>query len=118
MSAPTGERRAHARRQFAEGGSNPLIATLGLVPRAAILCDVGPGGIGLLTTLPPPLGAVVPVWLARPAGTPSILLLATIVYLEPTAEGLFRIGLSCREESIATLHAFLEELPLPGWVLL
>jgi hypothetical protein len=111
------ERRANARQRFTIQGSNPPIATLGLVPRAALICDLGPGGIGLLTTLAPPVGAIVPVWLPGPPGLPSSLILGTIVHTAPTDEGLHRVGLTCREESAAVLAALLAQWHALGWTM-
>jgi hypothetical protein len=75
-----------------------VVATLGVVPRAALLCDLAPGGVGLLTTDPPPVGCVVPVWLAVPAGAPSRLVLLRVVHTSSEGADLYRIGLSCLDE--------------------
>jgi hypothetical protein len=115
VPAAAEERRANARHRFTIQGSCPPIATLGLVPRAALICDLGTGGIGLLTTLAPPLGAIVPVWLPGPPGMPSILILGTIVHEARTDEGLSRVGLTCREESAAALSSLLAQWQVLGW---
>ena len=94
------ERRSHPRRLFAATGSNPLIATLGVLPRAALVCDISPAGLGLLTTFAPPVGAILPVWLATSPGEPSALLLATVVHVQPpSSDGLYRMGVSCHDDS-------------------
>jgi hypothetical protein len=115
VSAAAEERRANARHRFAIQGSNPPIATLGLLPRAALICDLGSSGIGLLTTLAPPLGAIVPVWLPGPPGSPSSLVLGTIVHTSLMTEGLYRVGLTCREESAGVLVALLDQWHNLGW---
>jgi hypothetical protein len=94
------ERRSHPRRQLVTSGSNPLIATLGVLPRAALVCDISPQGLGLLTTFAPPVGAILPVWLPGPPGQPSGLILATVVHVqEPASDGLYRVGIACHDES-------------------
>jgi hypothetical protein len=113
----TVERRAEARSRLAQEDCPP-VATLGLVPRAALVCDISGAGLGLLTTVAPPEGAVVPVWLPGPPGTASELLLATVVYARPAGHGLYRVGLACREESRPQLRHFVERLPGLGWAVL
>lgn len=93
------ERRAHLRHTFVTTGSNPVVATIGVVPRAALLSDLSPAGVGLLTTDPPPVGSVVPVWLALPIGAPSRLVLLRVVYTEVETSDLHRLGLCCLDDT-------------------
>jgi hypothetical protein len=95
------ETRIWARRGFSMEGSNPLIATVGIYTRCAFVHDLSEGGIGLLITDPPPVGAVVPVWLPRPDGGPSTLLLVAIVHSSPQADGLHRVGGTLIDEASA-----------------
>lgn len=76
-----------------------MVATVGVVPRAAFVCDLSVGGIALLTTDPPPVGSVVPLWLAIPPGSNSRFVLLRVIYSQPLAEGLHRIGLCCLDDS-------------------
>jgi hypothetical protein len=106
---PSDERRAHLRYTFVTTGSNPVVATIGVVPRAALLSDLCPAGVGLLTTDPPPIGSVVPVWLALPIGAPSRLVLLRVVYAEAETADLHRLGLcSLDDTSSAVLRDLLE----------
>jgi hypothetical protein len=87
------ERRVHTRHVFARPGSNPLVATLGVCPRCALVYDLSHGGISLLTAEePPPAGSVVPVWLPAPDGRPSCLLLVSLLYSVAEGRNLFRVG--------------------------
>jgi hypothetical protein len=100
VSGETSERRSHPRQPLATNGSNPLIATLGVLPRAALICDLSAGGLGLLTTFAPPQGAILPVWLPGPPGEPSRLILATVIHVQPpTGDGLYRVGIACHEDT-------------------
>jgi hypothetical protein len=93
------DRRSYARHPIATTGSNPLIATVGLLPRAVLVCDISPVGIGLLAAFSPPLGAVLPIWLPSPPGQPSGLVLARVVHVQPpNPDNLHRIGLFCADE--------------------
>jgi hypothetical protein len=93
------ERRSHPRQQVTIRGSNPLIVTLGVLPRAALIHDLCPDGLGLLTTFAPPIGAIVPVWAPSSPGEPSALILAVVIHVqEPTGDGLYRVGLACHDE--------------------
>jgi hypothetical protein len=103
VSSAHPERRVHSRRPFLTTGSNPVVATIGILPRAALVCDLSVGGIGLLVTDPPPVGSIVPVWLAVPPGSPSRLLLVRVVYVQEEANELFRLGLSCLDEAAAII---------------
>jgi hypothetical protein len=93
------DRRSRPRRLFATSGSNPVVATIGVVPRAAFLCDLGPGGVALLTTDPPAVGSVVPVWLALPVGAPSQIVLLRVVYAQAQGPDLHRLGLCGVDEA-------------------
>jgi hypothetical protein len=110
------ERRSAQRRSFATNGSNPVVATVGLVPRAAFLADLSTGGAGLVTTDPPPVGSIVPLWLAIPPGSLSRLVLVRVVYSLPVSEDLHRVGLACLDEAGANLFRELlaQEPPAPG----
>jgi hypothetical protein len=116
VSAPTGERRFHSRHRFALGGFDPPIATVGLVPRAALVTDLSPTGVGLLTTQPPPIGSIVPVKLAGPPGLPSCLILGEIVHHSLEPDGLFRVGVSCLEESLNVLRTLIDQMIEVGWI--
>ncbi len=116
MSAPSGERRIYDRHRFAAGGLDPPLATVGLVPRAALISDLSPSGVGLITTQPPPIGALVPVYMSGPPGMPSSVILGTIAYTTPEPDGLFRIGVICLEECLGVLRALIDQLVLVGWI--
>ena len=99
MNGLPSERRLQPRRQVMTGGSNPLIATLGVLPRAALICNLSTCGLGLLTTFAPPEGAILPVWLPGPPGQPSGLILGTVIHVQqPAADGLYRVGIACHDE--------------------
>jgi hypothetical protein len=109
---PSDERRAHPRLTFVTTGSNPVVATIWVVPRAALLSDLCPDGVGLLTTDPPPVGSVVPVWLALPIGAPSRLVLLRVVYAEAETTDLHRLGLCCLDDtSGAVLRGLMDAAP-------
>jgi hypothetical protein len=86
------ERRAAVRHLFAGPGSNPLVATVGLQARCALVHDLSANGIGLLTTQSFSPGALIPVWLPGRHGQPSPLLLVCVVHSAPVRPGLYRIG--------------------------
>jgi hypothetical protein len=92
-------------------GSNPVIVTAGLLPRAALLCDVSGLGLGLVTTFAPPVGSVLPVWLPGRPGEPSELMLVNVVHVRPTSDSLYHVGTSCHDEaSSAALRQFVARL--------
>src|SRR5262249_38212076 len=68
-SAPQ-ERRTSPRHAFATSGSNPVVATVGLVPRAAFVADLSSGGAGRLPPPPPPRGGIVPLCPGTPPRPP------------------------------------------------
>ncbi len=98
------------------GGLDPPIATVGLIPRAALVYDLSPNGVGLLTTQPPPVGAIVPVKLAGPPGLSSCLILGEIVHNSPETDGLFRVGVVCLEESLGALRTLIDRMTEVGWI--
>lgn len=118
MDPGPNERRRQPRRSISTTGSNPVVATMGIVPRAALVCDLSPEGIGLVTTDPPPVGSIVPVWLAIPPGNPSTLLLGRVIYVRATSPDLHRVGLSWLDDSgqttLVELLARLSVDPDPG----
>lgn len=89
------DRRSHPRRSLPTADSNPLVATVGLLPRTAIVCDVSARGIGVLLTDPPAPGTLVPVWLPGVIGEPSLMLLAQVAHVSADSGPLFRVGLAC-----------------------
>jgi hypothetical protein len=118
VTASPPERRAHVRYQFATSSSNPPLATIGVIPRAALIANLSATGLGLLTTVSPPIGAIVPVWLPGPPGLPSSLILATIIHVTPDGALLHQVGLACREESLGVLGDVLDRFPTLGWTAL
>jgi hypothetical protein len=77
---------------------------MGILPRAALVRDIGAEGLGLLTTFAPPVGAVLPVWLPAPPGQPSHLLLATVIHVQPPSpDNLYQVGISCRDDTARTV---------------
>jgi hypothetical protein len=109
------ERRAHPRHRLATTGSNPLVATVGIWPRCALVYDLSLGGISLLITQPPPVGSVVPVWLAGAHPPPATPLLVTIIYLLPHGDNLYRVGGQFLDESSAeVIRAHLPAGPTGG----
>jgi hypothetical protein len=100
-SQSAAERRIWPRHVFDDGGSNLPVATVGVYPRCAFVQDLSPGGISLLTTEPPPLGAVVPVWLPGRQNDPAPMLLVSVVHVAPHSEGLFRVGGELVDEASA-----------------
>jgi hypothetical protein len=99
VSGSPSERRSHPRRPITTDGSNPVIATIGILPRAALLCDLSAGGLSLLTTYSPPVGALLPIWLPGPPGQMSGLVLGTVVHVQPPADdGLYVVGVACQDE--------------------
>ena len=113
MGGPSPERRSQQRRHLATNGSNPVIATVGILPRAALVSDLSDEGLGLLTTFAPPLGAILPVWLPAPPGQPSHFLLATVVHVQsPSPDNLFQVGITCHDDAgRAILRELLARLP-------
>jgi hypothetical protein len=105
------ERRGHARRRLQTAGSNPTIATVGVVPRAALVVDVSPTGLGLLTTFAPLVGSILPVWLPGAPGEASSLVLAHVIHVQPPTENLYRVGAACSDEaSTSVLRALYDRL--------
>ena len=84
-------------------GSNPIIVTAGVLPRAALVSDVSPMGLGILTTFAPPVGSVVPVWLPGPPGESSKLILVSVIHVQPTSDSLYHVGTMCHDEASAAL---------------
>jgi len=93
------ERRIQPRFIIGPFGSSPLLATLGIVPRTALLCDASKTGLGVLCADPPFVGSLVPVWLAGSPGEASKLLLMRAVYSILLSPGLFRVGLVILDEA-------------------
>jgi|SRR5262245_39197227 len=104
MEAPP-ERRGSRRHRFDPASSNPAQATIGLIPRAALACDLSPTGVGVLTTDAPPVGAVVPIWLASEPGTTPCLVLTRVANTQAVSPGLFRVGLTGADEGEAAVLA-------------
>lgn len=114
MPSDAVERRLHTRHRVALHGSNPVVATFGVLPRAAFVHDLSATGIAVLTTEPPPVGSVVPIWLPRAHGEASQLALARVAYAEPVDRGLHRVGMASLDESSSALLATLvRELTQP-----
>ncbi len=104
MSGLPSDRRSHPRQSIANTGSNPVIATVGILPRAALVYDLTPNGLGLLTTFAPPVGALLPVWLPGPPGQPSNLVLVTVIHVQPPgSDGLFQMGVVCHDDNGRTV---------------
>jgi hypothetical protein len=76
-----------------------------VVPRAAFVSDLSAGGAGLLTTDPPPVDSIVPLWLAVPPGSLSRLVLVRVVHSSALPDGLHRIGLACLDEAGSSLFS-------------
>lgn len=111
MSSYPPDRRAHERRPFATEGSNPLVATVGVVPRAAFVCDLSAAGLAMLTTDPPPVGSVVPVWLAVSPSRESQLVLVRVIDVTAVSTELHRVGAESVEEAgAAVLQQVLAEV--------
>src|SRR3954447_26324590 len=89
------ERRHEFRRPIATTGSNPVIVTAGVLPRAALLSDLSPLGLGLVTTFAPPVGSVLPVWLPGRPGETSNLVLVNVIHVRPSSDSLFQLGVAC-----------------------
>src|SRR5262245_50509080 len=99
MAPDPPERRHMPRHAFATDGSNPVVVTLGVVPRAAFVCDLSATGLAVLTIDPPPMGSIVPLWLATTPGAPSRLMLVRVIHIQVVSEDLHRLGLACLDES-------------------
>ena len=111
MSRPASERRNELRRRLTMAGSNPVIVTAGVLPRAALLSDVSSLGLGMLTTFAPPVGSVLPVWLPGRPGEPSDLALVDVIHVRPSTASLYHVGTACHDEgSVATLRDFVTRL--------
>src|SRR5262245_22773743 len=111
VTRSTSERRNELRHRLAMTGSNPVVVTAGVLPRAAVVCDVSPSGMGMLTTFAPPVGSVLPVWLPGEPGSSSELVLVSVVHVRPTTDSLHQVGTACHDEASAvTLRAFVGRL--------
>ena len=111
MNPTTSDRRYDTRLAIPSASSNPLSATLGVVPRAAMVCDVSLRGLGLITVDPPPVDSLVPVWLAMPAAALSELLLGRVVHSEPLGGTLHRIGVTCSDDAdVHVLRSLYEQM--------
>src|SRR4051812_43580796 len=111
VSRSPSERRSELRRRLTMTGSNPVIVTAGVLPRAALVCDVSPLGLGLLTTFAPPVGSVLPVWLPGRPGEASDLVLVNVIHVRPSTDSLHHVGTACHDEaSGATLREFAARL--------
>lgn len=109
MSTSPDERRQYPRHRLSVTGSNPVLVTAGVFPRAALVREVSETGMGLLGAFAPPVGAVLPVWLPGKPGEPSVLVLVTVVHVLPDEGELNRIGVLCHDEaSRAALRHFVE----------
>lgn len=97
------ERRNEKRRRVITTGSNPVIVTAGVLPRAALVRDVSAQGMGLVTTYAPPVGTVLPVWLPGLPGEPSNLVLLDVVHVRLSGDRLHHVGAACHDESSAAL---------------
>ena len=84
-------------------GSNPVIVTAGVLPRAALVSDVSSLGLGMLTTFAPPVGSVLPVWLPGQPGDASDLALVSVIHVRPTSDSLYHVGTACHDEGSAAL---------------
>lgn len=105
------ERRSCARHGLSFTGSNPVIVTAGVLPRAALVCDISSNGLGLLATFAPPVGSVLPVWLPGKPGETSSVILVHVVHVQPSTDSLHRIGTVCHDDgSAATLSEFMARL--------
>jgi hypothetical protein len=92
-------------------GSNPVIVTAGVLPRAALVSDVSSLGLGLLTTFAPPVGSVLPLWLPGQPGEASDLVLVNVIHVRPSSDCLHHVGIACHDESsAATLREFVTRL--------
>jgi hypothetical protein len=108
-----GEQRNDVRYRLQTTGSNPIIVTAGVLPRAALVCDLSSRGLGLLATFAPPVGSVLPVWLPGQPGEVSSVILVHVIHVQPATDALHRIGAVCHDEpSAAALAEFLARLPL------
>jgi hypothetical protein len=96
---PGDDRRVEPRQPIPTSNSNPLVATVGLLPRPALVSDLSASGLGVLLTNPPPPGSLVPVWLPGEPGRPSLLFLAQVIHLSIDPGPLFRIGLMAIDEA-------------------
>ena len=111
MQSSNPDRRYDTRLPVAQASSNPLSATLGVVPRAAMVCDVSLHGLGLITLDPPPVDSLVPVWLATSVGAASEMILGRIVHSEPLGGSLHRVGVSCSDiADVLVLRTLYERL--------
>jgi hypothetical protein len=99
LSRSANDRRSSPRKRLSITGSNPVIVTAGIVPRAVLVSDLSPEGMGLLATFAPPIESVLPVWLPGRPGEPSVLALLQVVHVQPAVEGLHLIGTASHDES-------------------
>src|SRR5262245_14655199 len=98
VSRSPSERRNELRHRLALNGSNPVVVTAGVLPRAALVSDVSSLGLGLLTTFAPPVGSVLPVWLPGLPGDPSDVALLNVIHVRPGTGRLFHVGTVCHDE--------------------
>lgn len=73
-------------------GSNPVLVTAGVLPRAALVADLSTAGLGLLATFAPPVGSVLPVWVPGRPGETSTVVLVKVIHVVPGPDNLYRIG--------------------------
>src|SRR3954451_19200526 len=99
MPGAPSERRHQSRHRLEMTGSNPVIVTAGVLPRAALLSDLSPQGMGMLTTFAPPVGSVLPVWLPGKPGETSNLVLVNVIHVNPSSDSLFQLGTACHDEA-------------------
>jgi hypothetical protein len=84
------------------------VATVGICPRCVLVHDLSENGLSFLTTEPPPVGSVVPLWLPTQHGGWSHLLLVAIMHAFRHSEPLYRVGAQAIDESgAAVLRAYL-----------
>jgi hypothetical protein len=79
---------------------------MGILPRIVVICDLCPGGLGVLTNYSPPVGALLPLWLPGGPGKPSALVLVRVIHVQnPADEGLYRVGVACHDDHARTALA-------------
>ena len=87
---PNRERRTWPRQCIGPG--TPVIATIGMSPHCALVHDLSLAGLCLMTTHPLPIGATVPVSIARPNSGQTHLLVVAILRCDPAENGLLCIA--------------------------
>jgi hypothetical protein len=87
----THNRRAALRTRFTRGGTCRLVAPPDYRCRAAIVQDVSRSGVGLVLAEPLPVGSVLAIRSAGPAGADKVIGLS-VRHITPLGEGRWLLG--------------------------